>query len=430
MYMLSRKLCKHTCLLIDDACVAASRLGRRPKRLKDVNAESSGGGRTHTSTLPIAPYHTSQDMYKMRMAELQKVLQDNGTFKAELMQAFLAAAKTSFQEHSKSSTEGKCVPHRIPSSQRFADSGCVNANSSCFSGSNCSLKASSMSSETIGGNSTKAEGVGMMGGVIGGMYGMDSPSSLHSPGGTSIDISNFVLDNFLFDSATPGGSTLPSALDTIADMHALNSPFPFANVALDHLSNTTSPLSDLGITTSPNSVSISNGCGSNDTKGSSSSSTSSPCGHNVNNYSQNVNFCTPNVPQRSPDQGAHAVCPQQDIGQSAYGGQLFLPTSSLYRTVNRAYVKCEPTAGSSCHDDSHSVHVKMEPLSPIPLPSPLPGCVFQIKFVDPKADYSCIDLPAIMDEVRQKPSEERRLLMEQVRQIRYIYVCVCVSANQ
>ncbi|XP_067682976.1 nuclear receptor subfamily 1 group D member 1-like isoform X3 [Haliotis asinina] len=38
------------------------------------------------------------------MAELQKLLQANGTFKSELMQAFLSAAQASFREHAKNST--------------------------------------------------------------------------------------------------------------------------------------------------------------------------------------------------------------------------------------------------------------------------------------------------------------------------------------
>ncbi|XP_012939845.1 nuclear receptor subfamily 1 group D member 1 [Aplysia californica] len=77
----------------------ASRLGRRPKRLKEVSGEQT---RTHTTNLPIAPYPSPQELYRLRMAELQKLLQANGTFKSELMQAFLSAAQQSFREHSKS----------------------------------------------------------------------------------------------------------------------------------------------------------------------------------------------------------------------------------------------------------------------------------------------------------------------------------------
>ncbi|XP_067682974.1 nuclear receptor subfamily 1 group D member 2-like isoform X1 [Haliotis asinina] len=79
----------------------ASRLGRRPKRLKDVSGDSQ---RAHQVNLPIAPYPSPAELYRLRMAELQKLLQANGTFKSELMQAFLSAAQASFREHAKNST--------------------------------------------------------------------------------------------------------------------------------------------------------------------------------------------------------------------------------------------------------------------------------------------------------------------------------------
>ncbi|KAL5013634.1 hypothetical protein ScPMuIL_007904 [Solemya velum] len=78
----------------------ASRLGRRPKRLKDTSGES----KSHSGNLPIAPYPSPAELYKLRMAELQKLLQQNGTFKSELMQAFLSAAQASFREHQKQHT--------------------------------------------------------------------------------------------------------------------------------------------------------------------------------------------------------------------------------------------------------------------------------------------------------------------------------------
>ncbi|KAK6993821.1 nuclear receptor subfamily 1 group D member 1 [Biomphalaria glabrata] len=77
----------------------ASRLGRRPKRLKDSGGETS---RVPATNLPIAPYPSPHELYRLRMAELQKLLLANGTFKSELMQAFLSAAQQSFREHSKS----------------------------------------------------------------------------------------------------------------------------------------------------------------------------------------------------------------------------------------------------------------------------------------------------------------------------------------
>ena len=61
----------------------ASRLGRRPKRLKEVGEQS----RSHSTNVHIAPYPTSlQEIHRYKMAELQKLLQANGTFKSELMQ--------------------------------------------------------------------------------------------------------------------------------------------------------------------------------------------------------------------------------------------------------------------------------------------------------------------------------------------------------
>lgn len=69
-------------------------MGRRPKRLKDTNETKQS-----TVNLPIAPYPSPSELYKLRMAELQRLLQQNGSFKSDLMQAFLSAAQTSFKEH-------------------------------------------------------------------------------------------------------------------------------------------------------------------------------------------------------------------------------------------------------------------------------------------------------------------------------------------
>lgn len=113
----------------------ASRLGRRPKRLKEVGGESS---RTHTTNLPIAPYPSPHELYRLRMAELQKLLQANGTFKAELMQAFLSAAQQSFREHSKSGNAHSQTSSSTPATPNVltvvppADMN-VNANSSMAS---------------------------------------------------------------------------------------------------------------------------------------------------------------------------------------------------------------------------------------------------------------------------------------------------------
>lgn len=66
--------------------------------------DTSGENKTHSGNLPIAPYPSPAELYKLRMAELQKLLQQNGTFKSELMQAFLSAAQASFREHQKQHT--------------------------------------------------------------------------------------------------------------------------------------------------------------------------------------------------------------------------------------------------------------------------------------------------------------------------------------
>ena len=72
----------------------ASRLGRRPKRMKDPGSRDS----KPTTNLPIAPY-PSADFNKLRMADLQGMLQQSGTLKPEMMEAFLSAAQVSFREH-------------------------------------------------------------------------------------------------------------------------------------------------------------------------------------------------------------------------------------------------------------------------------------------------------------------------------------------
>jgi hypothetical protein len=51
-----------------------------------------------TTNLPIAPY-PSADFNKLRMADLQGMLQQSGTLKPEMMEAFLSAAQVSFREH-------------------------------------------------------------------------------------------------------------------------------------------------------------------------------------------------------------------------------------------------------------------------------------------------------------------------------------------
>ena len=98
---------KHLWIYFD---IAASRLGRRPKRLKD----SSGEAKSAQVNLPIAPYPSPAELYKLRMAELQRLLQQNGTFKSELMQAFLSAAQVSFREHQRHNNNNDNKKPNVP----------------------------------------------------------------------------------------------------------------------------------------------------------------------------------------------------------------------------------------------------------------------------------------------------------------------------
>ncbi|XP_060576196.1 ecdysone-induced protein 75B-like isoform X2 [Ruditapes philippinarum] len=100
----------------------ASRLGRRPKRLKD----SSGSETKRETNVPIAPYPSPAELYKLRMAELQRLLQQNGTFKSELMQAFLSAAQVSFREHQRNNNSNdnqKAKKNVQPGKQNGTESG-------------------------------------------------------------------------------------------------------------------------------------------------------------------------------------------------------------------------------------------------------------------------------------------------------------------
>ncbi|KAL4226753.1 hypothetical protein ACF0H5_014733 [Mactra antiquata] len=98
----------------------ASRLGRRPKRLKDTSGEPK-----RETNVPIAPYPSPAELYKLRMAELQRLLQQNGTFKSELMQAFLSAAQVSFREHQRNNntTDNQKNKKNSQPSRNGSDSG-------------------------------------------------------------------------------------------------------------------------------------------------------------------------------------------------------------------------------------------------------------------------------------------------------------------
>lgn len=107
---------------------AASRLGRRPKRLKDSSGEPK-----REINVPIAPYPSPAELYKLRMAELQRLLQQNGTFKSELMEAFLSAAQVSFREHQRNNNSNDNQQKNKKNSQHkpgASESGCTPSNMS------------------------------------------------------------------------------------------------------------------------------------------------------------------------------------------------------------------------------------------------------------------------------------------------------------
>lgn len=80
--------------------------------------------------MPIAPYPSPAELYKLRMAELQRLLQQNGTFKSELMQAFLSAAQVSFREHQRSNnnnTDNQKNKKSSPQTRSDTDSSAVSS---------------------------------------------------------------------------------------------------------------------------------------------------------------------------------------------------------------------------------------------------------------------------------------------------------------
>ncbi|XP_063448093.1 uncharacterized protein LOC134727640 [Mytilus trossulus] len=100
----------------------ASRLGRRPKRMKDPGSRDS----KPTTNLPIAPYPSSQDLNKLRMAELQGILQQSGSLKPEMMEAFLSAAQVSFREHQRNHNNQNNTSNgtvKLPGQRQGNDSG-------------------------------------------------------------------------------------------------------------------------------------------------------------------------------------------------------------------------------------------------------------------------------------------------------------------
>lgn len=361
--------------------ISASRLGRRPKRLKEVGGDGGSSTRSHTTNLPIAPYPTPQELYRLRMAELQKLLQANGTFKAELMQAFLSAAKASFQEHSKSSSvssgqsgnKGHSAQQTV---QQLVDVAMLgNINQLFDSGAN-KMQASSASStpscstDTIGGAGANAGGSG--GG--GSLPPSDSPSSLHSPSDSFVELSNMTaLDNFLFDQQLPGtpGSGQQNSAEASPDLshlQSLNSPLNLNNINLD----VASPLSDLDLG-SPLML-----------------PTASPVFNSSSNYAEPASHAQINGSMHSG--ATSSVCMVRQSQQQYQKQKAPLPANP-----NTFQIKTEP-----------------QPASP-------DYTVLSPSFADANSNEAN-DVAAIMEEVRQTPSDTRRLLIQQVMMSVFISV--------
>ena len=378
-----------------------------------MGGEGSGGSRSHGGNLPIAPYPSPQELYKLRMAELQQILQTNGTFKAELMQAFLSAAKASFQEHSKSggvgSGEGQDSKGFTGQQQQMMDrSGLGGLNQTLVSGANTSSASDLPCAST--------DSAGLSSG-IGGLSGVDSPSSMNSPGGSMIDFSNLAaLDNFLFEQgmpSTPGGGQ-QSSMEAVSELQTLNSPFSLSNVSLDPVLAATSPLSEMGVNSPlvlPTSSSMTNGGGP---LGSESLPLHDGGLNSANLLNVNLNAPSTSAATSTPPQPPTQLQQYQQYHQQQQQQQP-LPSPSLTSpSFGNVQVKTEPSASYSPMG-SVKVEVKTEPVSPEPQ-ARTSKLQFEISSPMFLADSSAleVDVNSIMEEVRQTPSETRRLLIEQV----------------
>ena len=348
------------------------------------------------------------------MAELQQILQTNGTFKAELMQAFLSAAKASFQEHSKSggvgSGEGQDSKGFTGQQQPMMDrSGLGSLNQTLVSGANTSSASDLPCAST--------DSAGLSSG-IGGLSGVDSPSSMNSPGGSMIDFSNLAaLDNFLFEQgmpSTPGGGQ-QSSMEAVSELQTLNSPFNLSNISLDPVLSATSPLSEMGVNSPlvlPTSSSMTNGGGP---LGSESLPLHDGRLNSANLLNVNLNAPSTSAATSTPPQPPTPTQLQQYQQYHQQQQQQPLPSPSLTSpSFGSVQVKTEPSASYSPMG-SVKVEVKTEPVSPEPQAR---TSKLQFKISAPMflADSSAleVDVNGIMEEVRQTPSETRRLLIEQV----------------
>ncbi|XP_025106188.1 nuclear receptor subfamily 1 group D member 2-like isoform X2 [Pomacea canaliculata] len=373
----------------------ASRLGRRPKRLKEVGGDGSSGSRSHTGNLPIAPYPSPQELYRLRMAELQKLLQANGTFKAELMEAFLSAAKASFQEHAKGSASGGNTQNKGHATKHMVDAAGTGIMNQSFPVSTPDPATSSLDSPA---------------GLGGGLSSVDSPSSLHSPGGSYIDLSNLsAMDSFLFDHLLPsppsgGQQNSADASPDLSHLQAVNSPLS----SVDPLSAAASPMSDAAFG-SPLSAGI-----PITASGNNNINDSTLCVNGLGQLNMNTNSSSsllsphPQTPQQQQQQqlasaDAQSMSPIITIVKTE-------PESCQASSHNLNTIRLKTYSGDCQHmsPNHNTLKFKTEPGSPTEMTA-----AFFMSGMPENSDYTC-DVAAIMDDVKQVPTETRRLLIEQV----------------
>ncbi|KAL8617439.1 hypothetical protein ACOMHN_064042 [Nucella lapillus] len=387
----------------------ASRLGRRPKRLKEVGGEGGVGG-SRMGNLSIAPYPAPQDMNRMRMEELQKFLQTSGSLKEDLMQAFLSAAKASFQEHSKSGADkGKgCEGHldQMTSGgppEQMTSGHPEQMTSSMVAPSHKQTLMSSSSSSVMmpttssgGGVENQCVSMDCSATAANGIQMDSPPSSLRSPEETSISELNAALDNFLIEGlpGTPGGSQ-QFLLEGMGDLQSLGSPYPPGSLVLDSISAATSPLSEVGLGSPinlPVSSYVTNG------------------GGNVFGTESAVHLLGASGPKNIPASMLNASLSSNPVSQLH---QQYFPKMEPVSQAGTSELNFRAQPMKTEASFSPSCSVKSEPPSPITPPKHKPFS-FMSSANDELSDLPFIDVKAIMDEVRQTPSETRRLLIEQV----------------
>lgn len=329
------------------------------------------------------------------MAELQKLLQANGTFKAELMEAFLSAAKASFQEHAKGSASGGNTQNKGHATKHMVDAAGTGIMNQSFPVSTPDPATSSLDSPA---------------GLGGGLSSVDSPSSLHSPGGSYIDLSNLsAMDSFLFDHLLPsppsgGQQNSADASPDLSHLQAVNSPLS----SVDALSAAASPMSDAAFG-SPLSAGI-----PITASGNNNINDSTLCVNGLGQLNMNTNSSSsllsphPQTPQQQqqqqlPSADAQSMSPIITIVKTE-------PESCQASSHNLNTIRLKTYSGDCQHmsPNHNTLKFKTEPGSPTEMTA-----AFFMSGMPENSDYTC-DVAAIMDDVKQVPTETRRLLIEQV----------------